>query len=262
MGWEKRGKAKYYYKPVRVEGKSRKIYVGSGPAGRIHEILDRQATRKRQPLREAQARIRNLMREGDRLWGETWSWLWPLAEAQMLLAGYYRHRGQWRKVHHKARTRHTRYPSAALEPATDSRTWLRQLNRAANGGDPEALSALGVFLNECPDVLTQIETLNRAALALWADHQYRPDETDRPETTTLEQVLKDAVYVAELNRRHADSLLESGATTALGFAARHARIEKADNRLRRTQQLLIRMRATLLAGGDDRSVTSVGGPAT
>ena len=122
--------------------------------------------------------------------------------------------------------------------------------------------ALRQVTNECPELLTQIAALNRAALALWADRQYRPDETDRPETTTLEQALKDAVCVAELNRRHADSLLESGATTALGYAARHARIEKADNRLRRAQQLLSRMRAALLAAGDDRSVKSVGGPAT
>ena len=50
MGWEKRGSVLYYYSPARIDGDPRKIYRGNGPAGRAHEIMDRQAARRRNAL--------------------------------------------------------------------------------------------------------------------------------------------------------------------------------------------------------------------
>ena len=211
------------------------IYLGSGPAGRAHEILDRQAKRKNQPLRDAQARVRLLMRESDRLWNETWSWLLPLCDAHLPLAGYYRHRGQWRKVRQTSRTRHTRR-LFAFEPETDLRHCLRALKHAANGSDPNRLAELQMFLSDSPGILTQIEDLNRTSIELWAAHQYRSDETGHPDANLLERVLIDAVRIAEMNRRHSNSLIEPGAVTALAYSIRprrrRSRVGPGDYQLR------------------------------
>ena len=217
-----------------MDGKPRKIYLGYGPAGRAHEILDRQAKRKKQPVLDAQARVRQLMREGDRLWCESWTWLWLLVESWMLLAGYYRHRGEWRRASRKPRTRQSRALPAAPEVVTDLPAYLRSLNQQANGGEPDAIDALRVFLDENRAILAHVEDLNRASMRLWEGHQYQPLDQDRAESSesgSLERLLVDAVRIAEMNRRHADSLIEPGAVTAIACSTRYARIQKADNRL-------------------------------
>lgn len=240
-------------KAVRLNVKRRRLR--SLPVRRIQKIRDRQAARKKERVREERTRLQHLLRESDRLWKETWMWLQALVEARVLLARD--SRGQKRKARRKVGSQHSRCPSDSLEPGADLRTRLMSLNREAAGGDPRSICALRLFLDERPGILSGVIALNRQSMALWADHQYRPEEIDGREGTALERVVKDAVCITEFNCRHSDFLLDSGPATPLSYAARRARIEKADYRLRRAERLLARLRTidVLAVTGDPRIVT-------
>jgi len=253
MGWEKRGKnGEFYYKPARVEGKPRKIYLGSGAVGRYHALLDRQNARKLEPIRAEQTRTRHLIREGDRLWREMWSWLWPLGEAHMLLAGWYRHCGQWRKAKRRPRTRQNRVRIVTLPDTADLRAQLKVLNTRANGAEPGAIEALRAFLDAHPETATRVEELNRESFALWTGYlgeQADPGSGSESDALPLERLLIDAIRVAEWNVRHADSLIEPSVVSKMALSTRYLRIERADNRLRDARRLLARVQKAAPVNG-------------
>ncbi|MFO0805500.1 MAG: hypothetical protein U0791_20540, partial [Gemmataceae bacterium] len=67
MAWEIRGNGReYYYKPVRIGNAPRRLYLGRGPAGRIHEILDRRERKKRDEARRLAAELRARMAGDNR----------------------------------------------------------------------------------------------------------------------------------------------------------------------------------------------------
>ena len=96
MGWESRGKRTYYYRPVRIDGKPRKLYLGSGVVGEAHARQIAQDRRRREDERAAwqaeQARLGLAEAALDELRGLAGL----MARAALLRAGYHDHRGQWR----------------------------------------------------------------------------------------------------------------------------------------------------------------------
>ncbi len=98
MSWQSRGNKMYFYKSLRLNGRVRCWYFGSGPAAelaatedQIHR-LERQEARER--LQAAQARQQAVDAALDRLCEVTAL----LARAALLAAGYHQHaRGEWRK---------------------------------------------------------------------------------------------------------------------------------------------------------------------
>ena len=259
MGWETRGKQRYYYKSTRIDGQPRKIYLGTGSVGRAHEIMDRQLAREKKRNPAEQARHRHYLREGDRLWSETWTWLSLLAEAHLHLEGWYRHRGQWRKAKRKARTRQSRVPIPVNLERASLQEHLKVLNARSNAADPDADEELQAFLEEHPEIWEAVGDLNRAALMLWAgylDVLFIRSEPD-PDSTPLERLLVDAIRAAEANLKHAEFLItETGSSSGLAITTRYMRVERADNRLWEVKRLLTRV------GGNMEGQTEGASPAT
>jgi hypothetical protein len=97
MAWERRGSNLYYYQSERVDGRVRKKYVGTGPLAEavahadetIRQSRAAQSERARVELEEA----KTLASTGEELWEAADI----LAVAQLVAAGYHRHKGgEWR----------------------------------------------------------------------------------------------------------------------------------------------------------------------
>jgi hypothetical protein len=97
MGWENRGNKYYYYRKKRIGKKVISEYIGFGPDAEKIAREDDLAKRKREKARLAwqhrQAEIRAMDDALDSIETITRS----LVNANLLLAGYHTHKGQWRK---------------------------------------------------------------------------------------------------------------------------------------------------------------------
>ncbi len=96
MAWERRGSNLYYYQGERQGGRVRKRYVGTGELA--HIIAHAEETRRRVwAERKAKERTeldeaRSLASAGDELYEA----VEVLAVAEVVAAGFHRHKGQWR----------------------------------------------------------------------------------------------------------------------------------------------------------------------
>ena len=97
VAWERRGDNLYYYRSVREGEKVRKEYVGRGEIAEALAHADETIRRSRaERLRRDAAeleRVRALVSCADEL-HETAE---VLARAEMVAAGYHRHKGEWRR---------------------------------------------------------------------------------------------------------------------------------------------------------------------
>jgi hypothetical protein len=102
MAWERRGSNLYYYQSQRVDGRVRKKYVGAGDVAEavahadetIRQSRAERCERGRAQLEEA----RGLAAVGEELHEAAEI----LARAQMVAAGYHRHKGEWRMRRRRA----------------------------------------------------------------------------------------------------------------------------------------------------------------
>jgi hypothetical protein len=96
MAWERRGSNLYYYQSQRVYGRVRKRYVGSGEVAEGVAYADKTIRRTRAERRQRDwaqlEEARGLAAAGDELHEA----VEILARAEMVAAGYHRHKGQWR----------------------------------------------------------------------------------------------------------------------------------------------------------------------
>jgi hypothetical protein len=96
MAWEQRGSKLYYYQSERVDGRVRKKYVGAGEVAEAVAHADETIRRSRAAHSE-RARVeleeaRTLASAGE----EFCEAADILTVAQLVAAGYRRHKGQWR----------------------------------------------------------------------------------------------------------------------------------------------------------------------
>jgi hypothetical protein len=96
VAWERRGSNLYYYQSKRVNGRVRKNYVGAGEVAQAIAHAD-EAIRQSRAAQSERARVeleeaRTLASAGEELWEAADI----LAVAQLVAAGYHRHKGQWR----------------------------------------------------------------------------------------------------------------------------------------------------------------------
>jgi hypothetical protein len=96
MAWERRGSNLYYYQSKRVDGRVRKKYVGTGEVAQAVAYAD-EAIRRSRVVQSERARVeleeaRTLASAGEELWEAAEI----LAVAQLVAAGYHRHKGEWR----------------------------------------------------------------------------------------------------------------------------------------------------------------------
>jgi len=96
VAWERRGSNLYYYQSDRVDGRVRKKYVGTGEVAQAIAHAD-ETIRRSRAARSERARVkleeaRTLALAGEELWEAAEI----LAVAQLVAAGYHRHKGEWR----------------------------------------------------------------------------------------------------------------------------------------------------------------------
>jgi hypothetical protein len=97
VAWERRGSNLYYYQSERVDGRVLKKYVGAGEVAQAIAHADETIRRSRAAHSE-RARIeleeaRTIASAGEELCEAADI----LAVAQLVAAGYHRHKGQWRR---------------------------------------------------------------------------------------------------------------------------------------------------------------------
>ena len=101
MAWEQRRNGTYYYRTHKVQGRSVKEYVGTGPFAEIAAERDALARAARAEKAETQRRERAAIRALDAPLEVFADSLETLTRASLLLAGYHRHHGgDWRKRRH------------------------------------------------------------------------------------------------------------------------------------------------------------------
>jgi hypothetical protein len=96
MAWERRGSNRYYYQCERIDGRVRKKYVGAGEVAQAIAYAD-ETIRRSRVVQSERARVeleeaKSLASAGEELWEAADI----LAAAQLVAAGYHRHKGQWR----------------------------------------------------------------------------------------------------------------------------------------------------------------------
>src|SRR5215208_7236090 len=96
MAWERRGSNLFYYQYERVDGRVRKKYVGAGDVAEAIAHAD-ETIRRSRAARSERARVeleeaKTLASAGQELWEAADI----LAVAQLVAAGYHRHKGEWR----------------------------------------------------------------------------------------------------------------------------------------------------------------------
>lgn len=266
----------YYYRAVRIDGRPRRIYLGSADIGRIHELLDRRQQRKRLAILEECRRLKADVAEFDRIWKVMWGWTRAIACSTLLLMGWYSHHGSWRKVMAKPRKRHAKQRSATPQEAADLQTRLIALNERANTGDNAALAELRAFLDEHPEVWQTVGDLSRMSVDRWTALVVGNDTLHResikrsvaswkaklvgPDSSPTELALADTAVAARLALIHAESQMSAteGTLKSSEFAVK--RLDSAVHRLNATLKLLAQVRAAYPSGLAPVSSPVVGMP--
>ena len=176
----------------------------------------------------------------------------------MLLAGWYRHRGEWRQVRRSARTRQKHVERLQSPPSSSVKEQLKSLNARADAGEEGGLGELRAFFVGNSSIWSTMANLNVTLLAHWAQSgvaggtiesitrhvQRRRVEMVGSEYKPIERALADAVIVAELIlvaiEAHAGGPLSPKAEIYLT-----KQLERADNRLRSVRQSLSRVQSAL-----------------
>ena len=264
MGWEIRSGRAYYYKPARVGGRPRRIYLGSGSVGKLHAALDRRQRRTKEALWASLRAAKAEAAEADRLWADLWAWARALAAASLASAGWYRHRGQWRRAKGRPRTRQLRAAAFLPAAAGDRQARLKALAARADAGDDRARVRLRGLLGR-QDVWHAVGRLTAQALTLWVgrvahaggqtlDSVLRGVEEKRgrmsgPDPTPAERAVADVAGVAVLALDHADRQAAAPSLHRQVLALHVRRQKAAAYRLCAVLKTLVRLRAAAQKGG-------------
>lgn len=135
MSWELRRGQWYYYTVARVNGKPRRVYRGSGVLAQHHELLDREAARRRGKRRTAAAVRRQLLTALAQAGRAVLNWARQAVRAARLINGEHQHKGQWRQRRSPKTIRHQR-EEATMNSTTEARVsdgvsleeYVRRLN--------------------------------------------------------------------------------------------------------------------------------------
>jgi hypothetical protein len=248
MPWEpRRNGREYYYKSVRLEGKPRRIYLGAGPSGRAHEILDRRQRHQRHAELAEQKLLAAEIDEDSRSWLKLRSWIRTLTATYLLLNGYYCHHGEWRPRMGRPRTRQDNPRRASPEDAADLQARLDFLNARANAGEPGAIRELDAFIDEHPEIWESVGDLSAAARLNWilrltnSDAVMRVaatrnlecwmDELTGPRATPIERAIAESAASAKLALIHAETQAAGGSTSPAIATLNARRLDMAQNRL-------------------------------
>lgn len=175
MPWEERNGRRYYYSVERVHGEPRRVYRGTGGVGRLHELIDREAARRRGQRQTASAARRQFLTALAVAGRLVLNWARQVVRAARLLNGEHQHRGQWRRRLPGNSTR--RRQEVTMGTTTEAGTptgvpldeYVLRLNDRANGGDPAALAELRALFDRHPGVWRTGADAALATAAGWAN---------------------------------------------------------------------------------------------
>jgi hypothetical protein len=97
MAWEKRDKARYYYRSRRIGRKVTRQYLGCGPIAHMSAELDEQRRSERSAQRSAWADFHTRISEADAALDALSRHCRLLAWGILLVHGVHNHRGEWRR---------------------------------------------------------------------------------------------------------------------------------------------------------------------
>jgi hypothetical protein len=104
MGWEERRGRPYYYRSVREGRRVRKEYVGGGAPGQLASQLDelerlqrKEETTRWKAERECLERSAGFLRELEEA-------VEILTRAQLLVSGFHKCKGEWRRLRERSST--------------------------------------------------------------------------------------------------------------------------------------------------------------
>jgi hypothetical protein len=98
MPWEsRRGRGAYYTRSRKVNGQVVREYVGGGFAGQYAALRDEQERQARAAEREQLRAMQRADAEADAALAALIDATTTLARATLILAGYHRHKGEWRR---------------------------------------------------------------------------------------------------------------------------------------------------------------------
>ena len=254
MPWESRRNRRYYYKACRIDGQPRHIYLGHGPAGRIHQILDRRQTRDKEAKRAEREALARDIAEDKELLEAILRRLRTLTASFMLAHGYYNHRGEWRKVMAEPRTRQHNGRTVVSGIPDDLYARLDALNARVNAGEPEALRELHALIEMHPDYYARAGDLTRLSTHKWlqrlsrvdrimataaqANLQEWRDELIGPNPTPIERAMADAAVSARLALMHAELDASTAGTTPAVAALNSRRLATATRALTSALKML------------------------
>lgn len=268
MPWEQRGARRYYYLPARVNGKPRRIYLGTGDEGRLHELLTFRARRLRgKRVQAVNDRMAAIAGAGMAV-RELVDWVRQFVRGVRLLGGEYQHQGQWRR---RGKPR-TPPPDSAAEADWQAEVGmtdaddnpyqrLERLNELANRRDRSALSELSAVLEAGSALWVEFAERVRGAVDKWADLMAVGDEGAVAEAirqttdwsialagetpTPAVRAAADAAGVAYLAVRFSEA--EVSATPAGRRSAILGRMELAVKRLQQAVDLVVAAKAACKA---------------
>ena len=103
MGLEKRNGRVYYYKSRRDGEKVRKVYVGAGDFAHLAAQLDEAERLKREEETTRWKKEKERLEASAGFMKELEGAAEILTRAQLLVAGFHKHKGEWRKIRESTR---------------------------------------------------------------------------------------------------------------------------------------------------------------
>ncbi|HLM78406.1 MAG TPA: hypothetical protein VK361_08490 [Rubrobacteraceae bacterium] len=102
MGWEERRGRPYYYRSVREGKRVRKEYVGGGAFGQLAAQID-ELERLQREEEEASCKVeREHLERSAGFLRELEEAAEILTRAELLVAGFHKHKGEWRRLRERS----------------------------------------------------------------------------------------------------------------------------------------------------------------
>src|SRR5215218_5118972 len=97
MGWEERRGRLYYYRSVREGKRVRKKYVGGGALGQLVAQIDELERLQRKEEEASWREERERLQRSAEFLRELEEAAEILSRAELLVAGFHKHKGEWRR---------------------------------------------------------------------------------------------------------------------------------------------------------------------
>lgn len=148
MGWEQRGDGAYYYRKTRKGKRVCSMYIGSGWIGELTREVDQNEQEIRKEKHQVKKAERQAEAEIDRKLADTEKTVATIKDSTLHVAGFHKHKGQWRKKVMKAK----QMPEKTKSPAQEINA-LQQRIGSTKKPSTEDVDRLRHLLVENPGLL-------------------------------------------------------------------------------------------------------------